>query len=169
MLKFLQLCFRSSVFYVADIRQIFSEKGLSIRCSRRVLREKIVQLGAEEWCILSDHPSYARSGTNRYVRNELNVRKNAFPKLRFWLIDNRVLYQARLKHLQNILVLEILWGVVNFKRRLAGAHQFFIQCCEALKIAGAGPNKHLFAGKLFFRAYRGGILRCNKNLSDVPN
>jgi hypothetical protein len=60
-----------------------------------------------------------------------------------------------LKHLENILVLEILWGVANFKRCLAGACQFFIQCCEALKIAGTGPNKNFFAGKLFFRAYRG--------------
>ena len=63
--------------------------------------------------MLSDHPPYARSGTHRDVWNEVNVRKNAFPKLRFWLIDNRVLDQARLQHLQNILVLEILWGVAE--------------------------------------------------------
>ena len=119
--------------------------------------------------MLSDHPPYARSGTHRDVRHEVNVWKNAFPKLRFGLIDNRVLYQARLQHLQNILVLEILWGVANVQRRLAGTHQCFIQGCEALKIAGAGPHKNRFAGQLFCRAYRGGIWRGHQNFSDVPH
>jgi len=102
------------------------------------------------------------------VRHEVDVRKNALPKLRFGLIDNRVLDQARLQHLQHILVLEILGGVVNGKRRLAGARQCFIQGGEALKIAGAGPHKKRFAGQLFCRADRGGIWRGHQNFSDVP-
>jgi len=56
LLKFLQLGCRRRVFHVADIRQIFAKQGLSIRRARRVLREKIVQLGAQEGGMLSDHP-----------------------------------------------------------------------------------------------------------------
>ena len=147
-LELLALGVGRRVLDVGDVLEIAAFDDVSEAVPLAVLPQPLVDLLTQLGIVLAERDGQHAAGAHRNVAVHVEIGEHLLPEAGQIVVDDGDRRETGIDHLEHVIVLENIGGLVNHHGRLAARGELLVQPDEAVVIGAQLANEHLAAGQV---------------------